>query len=270
MNRATDAEALLKSGDPVGALAALQAQIRNKASDPELRVFLFQLLCVLGQWDRALNQLNVCAELDAAALPMREMYSSAIACEALRKEVFAGRKSPMLFGEPQAWLAMMIESQLRAGSGDAGAATRLREQALEQAPTTSGKIDGEAFTWIADADSRLGPVLEAIINARYYWIPFSRLSKISIEAPTDLRDYIWLPVNLQFSNGGEVLAMLPGRYPGSETSSDGLVAMGRKTVWEEMSGGGYSGLGQRLLTTDTGEYPLLQVREVVFDPVAEA
>lgn len=269
MNRATDAEALLKAGDPAGALVALQNQVRGKASDPELRVFLFQLLCVLGQWDRAINQLNVCADLSAAALPMREMYSSAITCEALRKEVFAGRKSPMLFGEPQPWLALLIESHLRAGAGDADASMRLREQAFDQAPTTSGKLDGEAFTWIADADSRLGPVLEAIVNGRYYWIPFSRLSKITIEAPTDLRDFIWLPVNLQFSNGGEVLALLPARYPGSESSADGLVALGRKTIWNEIAGG-YAGLGQRLLTTDTGEYPLLQVREVLFDVPPES
>ena len=270
MNRATDAEALLKSGDPSGALAALQAQVRSKASDPELRVFLFQLLSMLGQWDRALNQLNVCADLDAAALPMREMYTGAIACEALRKEVFAGRKSPMLFGEPQPWLALLIEAQLRAGAGEADASTRLREQAFEQAPTTSGTIDGQRFTWIADADSRLGPVLEAIVNGRYYWVPFSRLSKISIEAPTDLRDYIWLPVNLQFSNGGEVLALLPARYPGSEAAGDGLVTLGRKTIWEEIPGGGFAGLGQRLLTTDAGDYALLQVREVVFDPTPES
>ena len=270
MNRATDAEALLKAGDPVGALAALQNQVRSKASDPELRVFLFQLLCVLGQWDRAINQLNVCADLSPAALPMREMYSSAITCEALRKEVFAGRKSPMLFGEPQPWLALLIESQLRAGAGEFDAAKSLRDQAFDQAPTTSGKIGEEAFNWIADADSRLGPVLEAVVNNRYYWIPFSRLSRISIEAPADLRDFIWLPATLQFSNGGEALAILPVRYPGSEASQDGMVALSRKTLWEEAPGGAFHGLGQRLLTTDAGEYPLLEIREITFDSTPEA
>ncbi len=269
MTGTLDAEALLKAGDPAGALAALQNQVRSKASDAKLRVFLFQLLAVQGQWERALNQLKLCAELDAAALPMREMYTAAIGCELLRREVFSGRKSPMLFGEPQAWLALLIEAQLRAGAGEPDAAAKLREQAFEQAPTTSGTIDGEAFTWIADADSRMGPVLEAIVNGRYYWIPFSRLTKLSIEAPTDLRDCVWLPANLQFSNGGEVLAMLPVRYPGSEASSDGLVALSRKTIWEEVPGGGFSGLGQRLLTTDNGEYPLLGVREVVFESTPE-
>lgn len=269
MSRAPDAEALLKSGDPAGALAALQNEVRAKASDPKLRVFLFQLLCVQGQWERALNQLNVCAEFDPAALPMREMYGAAINCELLRKEVFAGRKSPMLFGEPQPWLALLIESQLRAGAGEPEAAAKLRDQAFEQAPTTSGKLGEDAFNWIADADSRLGPVLEAIVNGRYYWIPFSRLSRVSIEAPEDLRDFIWLPATLQFSNGGEMLSMLPVRYPGSEASSDGMIALSRKTVWEESTGGAYHGLGQRLLTTDAGEYPLLEIREITFDSAAE-
>lgn len=270
MNRAVDAEALLKAGDPTGALAALQNEVRSKAADAKLRVFLFQLLCVQGQWERALNQLKVCAELDPAALPMREMYTAAISCELLRKEVFAGRKSPMLFGEPQAWLALLIESQLRAGTGEVEAATKLREQAFEQAPTTSGTIDGEAFNWIADGDTRLGPVLEAIINGRYYWIPVSRLSKLTTEAPEDLRDFIWLPANLQFSNGGEMLAMLPVRYPGSEASSDGLLALSRKTDWDPTPDGGFHGKGQRLLTTDAGEYPLLQVREITFDSTPES
>jgi type VI secretion system protein ImpE len=270
MNRATTAETFLKSGDPAGALAALQNDVRAKAGDAKLRVFLFQLLCVQGQWDRALNQLNVCADMDPAALPMRETYSSAIACELLRKQVFAGQKVPMLFGEPQPWLALLIEAQLRAGTGDAAAASTLRANAFEQAPATSGRIDGQPFTWIADADTRLGPVIEAIINGRYYWVPFSRLSKLTTEAPADLRDCIWMPAQLQFSNGGEALAMIPARYVGSESAGDGQIALARKTVWEEGPDGTQRGLGQRMLATDESDFPFLQVREIEFDPTPEA
>ena len=62
MSLADAAEQSLKDGDPAAALAQLQEQVRANPADPKLRVFLFQLLCVLGQWDRALNQLNVAAE----------------------------------------------------------------------------------------------------------------------------------------------------------------------------------------------------------------
>ena len=39
-----------------------------------------------------------------------------------------------------------------------------------------GSLNGQPFEWVADADSRLGPVMEAIINGRYYWVPFARLA----------------------------------------------------------------------------------------------
>src|SRR3954470_8512832 len=167
MSVAAAAEESLKNGDPAGALAQLQEQVRAKPEDAKLRVFLFQLLCVLGQWDRAINQLKVASGLDPAALVMAQMYGEAIRCEAVRRDVFEGRRSPMIFGEPDQWLALLIESFLTAGKGDPAGAERLRIDAFEQAAPTAGTLNGEPFEWIADADSRLGPVLEAIVNGRY-------------------------------------------------------------------------------------------------------
>ena len=95
-----------------------------------------------------------------------------------------------------------------------------------------------------------GPVLEAVVNGRYYWIPFSRMSRIEIEAPEDLRDLVWLPAHFEFVNGGESVGVIPTRYPGSQTSEDSAVRLARKTVWEEVSEGVFHGFGQRLLATD--------------------
>jgi type VI secretion system protein ImpE len=262
------AEDLIKAGDPKQALSALTEQVRAKPADAKLRVFMAQLLCVLGQWERALTQLNVAAELDALAVPMKQMYSDAILCEGVRAEVFAGKRTPMIFGEPDEWLALLIESMLRAGLGELDAAEQLRSRAFDQAPAQSGSLDGQPFEWLADADMRLGPVLEAFINSRYYWVPFSRLSQIKIEAPTDLRDYVWIPANLQFSNGGESLALIPCRYCGSEQSEDGLIQLARKTAWQEPRAEVWTGLGQRMFSTDSGEHALLDIREMVFGAAA--
>lgn len=262
------AEKLVREGHPDGALATLQDAVRTHPGDYRLRVFLFQLLCVEGQWQRALNQLNVCAEMDPLALPMREMYRGAVSCEALRADVFSGRRSPMLFGEPEPWLALMIESLLRSGAGEAAAASTLRKQAFDQAPTSAGTLDGQAFEWLADADMRLGPVLEAVVNGRYYWVPYTRLNKVHIEPPEDLRDFVWAPANLQFSNGGEMPALIPVRYPGTEKSTDGTLRLARKTEWTEISDGDFVGSGQRLLTTEAGEFPLLACRDIVFSAAA--
>ena len=80
---AASATVLLAAGDPAGALQALQQQVRANAADAKLRVFLFQLLCVLGQWPRALDQLKVCGELDAGTLAMVNTYRAAIHCDLL-------------------------------------------------------------------------------------------------------------------------------------------------------------------------------------------
>jgi type VI secretion system protein ImpE len=264
------AEQSLKGGDPVAALAQLQEQVRAKPADPKLRIFLFQLLCVLGQWERALNQLDVASGLDPAALAMAQTYGDAVRCEAVRDDVFEGKKSPMIFGQPEQWLALLIESLLLANRGEPERSQQLRSQAFEEAPASNGDIDGRPFSWISDADSRLGPVLEAVINGRYYWVPFSRLSKVQIEPPEDLRDMVWMPAHLQFENGGESVALIPTRYPGSETAGDGLIALARKTVWEEMAPDTHRGLGQRIIATDTDDIPLMEVRAISLTGTIEA
>jgi type VI secretion system protein ImpE len=262
MRLADVAEQSLKAGDPVAALAHLQEQVRAKPADPKLRVFLFQLLCVLGQWERALNQLDVASGLDPEAVAMQKTYGDAVRCEAVRDDVFDGKKSPMIFGQPDQWLALLIESLLVAGRGEAGQSQELRARAFDEAPTSQGEIDGRPFDWIADADSRIGPVLEAVINGRYYWVPFSRLNKVEIEPPEDLRDIVWMPARLQFENGGESVALIPTRYPGSEKASDGLIALARKTVWEEIAPDMHRGLGQRIIATDADETSLMEIRAI--------
>ncbi|MBF2998639.1 virulence protein SciE type, partial [Pseudomonas aeruginosa] len=75
-----------------------------------------------------------------------------------------------------------------------------------------GRIGEAPFAWLADADTRLGPVLEVIFNGRYAWLPMSNLRSLKVEAPSDLRDLVWLPAELTLANGGVTVALLPARY----------------------------------------------------------
>jgi type VI secretion system protein ImpE len=264
------AEDSLRKGDLVTALKQLQEQIRARPADAKLRIFLFQMLAAMGQWERGLDQLNMAAQLDPGALAMAQMYREALRCELLRAQVFAGKHSPMVLGEPERWLALLIESTRLAGRGQAAQAAVLRASAFDSAPTTAGSVDGVAFEWIADADTRLGPVVEAVLNGRYYWIPFSHIRRIEIEKPEDLRDLVWLPAHFEFANAGEVVGVIPTRYPGSEMSEDSAVCLARKTVWQELPGEEFHGLGQRLIATDQGEYPIMDVRSILLTPIEPA
>ena len=253
---------LLQAADPAGALKALTDEIKAKPADSKLRVFMAQLLCVLGQWERAHTQLNVVADMDPSAGPMREMVGHALRCELLRAAVFEGRRAPMVFGQPDEWLALLIESLLQS-KDDAAQAAHLAERAFEAAPAMRGQFNGQPFEWIADADSRLGPVLEAMVNGRYYWVPFSHLSQLRLEEPVDLRDKVWVPAQLQFRNGGETVALVPTRYADTDLAVAEL-ALARRTEWREPRPGFFTGQGQRLLTTEAGDLALLDLREITF------
>lgn len=256
---------MLAAGDPQAALQLLQQQVRDRPADAKLRVFLFQLLCVLGQWQRALDQLNVCAELDAGTLAMVSTYRQALQCERVREAVFEGKTTPMVLGEPQAWIALLVQALQADARGNAAAATQLRAQAFDEAPATPGRLNGEAFDWIADADSRLGPVLEAVIDGRYSWVPFASLSELKVEAPTDLRDLVWAPAQLRLANGGETVALIPTRYAGTAQQADGALLLARKTEWLAIGTEQYRGLGQRVFATSGPELGLLELRELALE-----
>ncbi|MEY4719101.1 MAG: hypothetical protein RL563_1719 [Pseudomonadota bacterium] len=260
------AEKSLRLGNLKEALAELQNQVRKEPADPKLRVFLFQLLTVQGNWDRALTQLNVAGELDASTLAMVQTYREAIRCEKVRQAVFGGQEKPLILGEPGQWLALLLEA-LRLDAGEHfGQATELRQQALELAPASSGTIDGIDFEWIADADCRFGPCLEAVVNGQYCWIPFQNIQKIVLDKPADLRDVVWMPAQFVWANGGESVGLIPSRYPGSESSEDAQILMAHKTQWLEKFEGLSWGWGQRLLATNIDDYALLDIREIQLNP----
>ena len=166
------AEELIREGRVDEALTALQQDVRSSPADAKRRVFLFQLLTVLGQWDRALTQLNVAADMDPSTLAMAQTYRESIRCELFRAQVFAGDRAPLVFGAPERWIALMLEALRLNASDETEHAAQVRETAFEEAPATGGTIGEQEFEWLADADSRLGPILEAIIDGKYYWVPF--------------------------------------------------------------------------------------------------
>lgn len=265
--QATD---LLKANDVAGALNALQNAVRSDPSDPKLRIFLFQLLCVTGEWKRAITQLKLCAEMDPIAIPMAQAYREAIICEVFREKVFAGEKDPLIFGEPVEWLALLIEANRALAAGKIEHAASLRAKAFDQVPDLGGEINGERFEWVADADMRMGPVLEIIINGRYFWMPFSAISSLKVDAPEDLRDSVWTAANMTLQNGGEFVALIPTRYVGTPETDDAAAKLSRATTWTDVGHDTYVGFGQRLLTTDQSDIALMDLRDLKMDPIPSA
>ncbi|HEX8555032.1 MAG TPA: type VI secretion system accessory protein TagJ [Sphingomonas sp.] len=261
---AHDAHQLLRDGDLDGARSALVEVVRSAPSDQAARMFLFQLLAVAGEWDKAKKQLALLAQLSPEAQMLSVAYGQAIDAELERASIFAGKAPmPVLVASP--WLEKLAEAVGHFAAGRTPEGEAAREDAFERAPDTPGTLDGESFDWIADADGRFGPSFEAIVNGRYGLIGFDAVEKIVSKGPQDLRDLIWYPVEIAMRSGQSVAAMLPARYPGSEASASVDERLARATGWTDAAEG-QRGSGQHLWATSSGDdHALLSVRSLTFD-----
>jgi type VI secretion system protein ImpE len=206
----------------------------------------------------------VIADLDDGALLLARLYNLVLEAEPKRREIFAGSAKPVIFGEPEPWMAKALHGVILAGEGKEDLACECLQEALDAAPATPGVIDGVPCQWLADADLRNGSFLEAVIDGKFFWVPFFRIKQLRIQPPKNLRDLIWPSVGFQWSNGGEAAGFIFARYSGTEAMADGAFLLGRKTEWREKANGLSFGCGQRLLATEATDYPVLDLRLIDF------
>jgi type VI secretion system protein ImpE len=232
---AADARALFAEGRLDAAIERLGAELRSAPGDARRRAFLFELLVLAGQYDRAAKQLAVVAGAGGAAEAGAMVLRAALDAERVREHMFA--------------------------TGDVPSAA---------APgPVSGTLNGRRFAAIADADPRVGARLEVMAGGRYLWIPFAHLAAVRVEAPARLRDLKWASARVATGPSvrdlelGEVL--LPALSPAAWRLDDPELRLGRAADWEEAPDGAFRPVGQKLLAVDDAFVPLLQVRELILD-----
>ena len=251
-------EDLLRSGDLAGVRASLVDDVKRAPGDRGARMFLWQVMAVQGDWDKAVTQLRALAALSPDAQMLATVYNQAITAEKQRAEAFAGQAPVPVLVASSPWIDALAQSVTALASGRTHEGGKLRDEAFDGAGDTPGEVDGTKFAWLADIDPRLGPCFEAIVGGKWGLIPFEAVTRIKTEGPKDLRDVIWLPVELSLRSGQSAAALLPARYPGSESLAPDL-QLGRATDWN----GDYP-VGQRVWARDDGlETGLLDFRDIV-------
>jgi len=259
-----NADELFASGDIRGAREALINQVRSEPGSVPVRMFLFQLFSLTGEWKRAKSQLDTLAKLDPEMQMLSVAYSQCIAAEMDRERVFAGEADMPILSRAS-WGPELSETLKGFFNKVDGAANKLLEL-QNNVPDCKGIAnDDMAFDWISNADPRIGPATEAIISGRYGLVPFADLETLEIHKPVDLRDTIWVQAEFGLRKGAKVSGFIPMRYPGSHASEDSAVVMGRTTVWEE-NNGLETAMGHNLLAMSDGEdHSLLSFEKIKFE-----
>ena len=259
-----NADDLFASGDIPGARAELINQVRSEPGNIAVRMFLFQLFSLSGEWKKAKSQLETLAKLDPELRMLCVAYSQCIDAEIDREKAFNGETDMPVLSKVD-WAEGFSGAVKRFINEEDGADQALLKM-LEGLPECKGQADDDVkFDWIMDADPRIGPAIESIISGRYGLIPFTDLETLTISKPQDLRDTVWAKAEFGLRLGAKVSGFIPVRYPGSHNSDDNLVVRGHSTVWQDKNGVEL-GLGHRTLMMSGGtEKPLLNFEKITFE-----
>lgn len=254
--------ALLQEYSIAEGIQMAEQQVRENPAKALCRHSLFQLLCVAGDWSRALHQLQLCARMEANYTQEARLYRELVRCEMFRHTVFQGEQRPGFLLPQPVWVESLLAAL--ACHDDTGEVDKHRNTALEAITDTGGQWNGGAFDWASDSDSRLGPVLELVTGGVYIWLPFSQIRSLESPQPTRLTDLLWKPVNITLVNGDTHGAWLFTRYSGSESASDAL-RLCRETAWQDGPGETtVRALGQKVWLTSHGDISLLDMAHCTF------
>ncbi|MFJ3461296.1 type VI secretion system accessory protein TagJ [Achromobacter spanius] len=241
------------------AIEDAMGKIQRQPASVRLRWLLFQLLCINGDWIRAIKQLQVWASLSTDHLRTAQVMRELLRAEAYRCEVFKGAKEPGWLDAPDAWSTRLAEANVAMAAGDFPRADPLRSAALDDAPASAGHANpGEAFNWITDSDTRLGPHCELYFSGGYRWVPFSRIARLSFPPVQEALDLIWRQCKVTLCDQTELSAYMPARYPVSRDDDD-AIKLATVTRWTDHGDTTVAGAGQRTWTTDAGEIAMLSV-----------
>ena len=235
-----NAQEMYQAGELSDAIASLSTELRSNPTDAGRRTFLFELLCFAGDYDRAERQLDVIAGAGKEAEMGALLYRSALVAERRRSQMFERGDFPT-GPEPR---------------------------------PVSGRLNGNPFSSLTDADPRIGARLELFVAGQYTWLPLEHVAALTVTAPQRLRDLLWTPAHVVPSPDlvglqlGEVL--LPALTPLAWRHSDNLVRLGRVTDWERIDSGIEVPAGQKLLLVDGEEIPILEIRSLEIAPAPAA
>jgi len=259
------AKEMLEAGDLRGAIAALTDEVKKNPTDTPRRIFLFELLCFAGEWDRAEKQIDVIGQQSPEAALGVLAYRNNLTAERERARLFATGAAPHFLTEPPAYIDQHVEAIRHLSAGEAASARELLDRAEEERPALSGKWNGEAFEDFRDYDDFVGPVLELIVKDQYAWLPFEQIRRVEIEAPRKLRDLVWAPARIEAADQTVGEVFVPALYARSSEHASDAVRLGRETQWEPAGDGLVAGAGLRLFLTGDVERPVLETRLLEFE-----
>ncbi len=259
-----DAKELIRAGKLSEARSRLVAEVKAAPGDFGLRTLLFQVLCLLGEWDKAALHLDTVATQDIKSEVAAQAYRNLVHAEKQREEVFTSGRRPAFMPEMPSYAEAFLEVWDLVSKDRVEAAEAAYTSIIEALPLPSGTLNSKPFAGFRDTNSFLSPFFEAFVHDRYVWLPVAAVREITIPPPKTLFDTLWVSCHLTTWEGLAMNCFLPSLYPLSHRHEDDRVKLGRMTDWKSAGGFFVRATGQHVFEVGEEDVNLLEIRELVF------
>jgi type VI secretion system protein ImpE len=249
---------LLETGQLSAAIERVAGEVKFKPSDLAARTFYFELLCLNGDLDRAVKQLEVLATANGELFGGTGIYLGAIQAERERRRFFHGGPRPRMLDQSPYANPQLKAVELYAAR-DFPAAAKSLEAAIEKRNPLRGTLNGVRIDELSDTSDLLGPFLEIVMDGHYAWIPWESIQSLAIPEPRYLRDTVWSPASLSLHSGAQGEVLVFSLYVDSHLQENDL-KLGRRTIWSADQTEFTLAYGQKVITTGETDFAISEVR----------
>ncbi len=265
-----DPKELIRAGKLTEARQQLIESVKSSPGDSGLRVLLFQVLSLLGDFEKAERHIDIIAAQDVKAEAGIMPYKNLLHGERVRQEVYHVERRPDFLPKTPAYAERYFLALEQLKNNEFESAEETFKLLEEDRPPLSGTLNDQPFNDIRETDSFLSYFIEAFVHERYVWLPFESIREMILPTPESLFDLIWIPAQITAWSGLTLNCFLPVVYPESPFHEDDRIKMGRMTDWHSLGGPFYKGLGQHVFQIGDEDVPLLEIRELMLNqPVAQ-
>jgi len=260
---------LFREGGLREAIEAQSEAVKAAPSDIRRRWFLAELLCFVGDWERADRALEVIAiqapQQQAAVLAFQHLLRG----EEVRRQVMNQGRAPEFLGEGGNSLRPAVAALLCLREGRPKDAAQMLEEGGSLMGVGGIRNGDERFDSFRDLDDVCSLFVELIAEAgRYHWVSVADLELIEIQPLTSARDLIWRPADLAVRGGPAGSVFLPAIYTtdpmDAGTEADDALRLGRRTEWLDRPGSPVRGLGLRTFLVGETDVPIHELGRLQF------
>ena len=261
-----DAQELYRQGKLDDAIGAMNEEVRTHPADPDRRSFLSDLLCIVGNYDRADLQLDAITKVLPGAVATVGLTRQLVRAEQWRQQCFVEGRVPEFVDKPGERLQFLLQAILQVREGSPEQAAELVGRAEELRTPLAGTSNGTAFDDFRDCDDLTASVFEVLTSTgKYYWIPMEQVERIEFRPIERPRDLLWRRVGMDVRGGPDGEVYLPAIYAPAPAGDS--ARLGRSTEWSETEP--IRGVGLRSFLVGEELATLTELTELSFTP-AEA